>query len=232
MGNFLDLFPRTIYKLDGGRYSSYDTITNITFRVGIIREVMSNFAAYYEYVVKDGETPEILAEKFYDDPQAHWVILYANNIFDPQYDWPMDYRTFNAYIEAKYGSLEWPQINYHHYEKVVTRENQTDGITTVDRYIVNANTASEVYTSLLDDVPYDHWAGLEFAPVPINLQVGNKTVIETVSRNAVSYYDWEVEQNDNKRFIKVIKREYYPQIAAEFTALTNSSRVTNVRRLV
>ena len=55
MGKFLDLFPRTIYKLDGGRYSSYDTVTNITFRVGIIREVMNNLSAYYEYVVRDGD---------------------------------------------------------------------------------------------------------------------------------------------------------------------------------
>lgn len=232
MGKFLDLFPRTLYKLDGGKYSSFDTVTNITFRVGLVRETMSNFAAYYEYVVRDGETPESLADRVYGDPQGHWVILYANNIYDPFYDWPLDYKSFNAYIIDKYGSIESAQTTYHHFEKVVTRENATDNVTTVERFRVTQYNPINTYSALFDDVPIDTYTSLETAPVPINLSVGNKTVIETVERNAVSNYDWEREENDAKRNIKIIKKEYYSLILSEFDKLTDGVRNPFMRRLV
>ena len=231
MGNFLDLFPKTLYKLDGGQPSSYDTITNITFRVGVLREVMANHSSYYQYTISDGETPETLADRVYGNPQAHWIILYANNIFDPQYGWPLEGRVFNQYIIDKYGTMEWALTNWHHYEKVITRENTTDNIITVNRYQVNgANVALSMPTEL-DGVPYDTYSSLETAPVPVDLAIGGKTVHITTENNRVSYYDWEEEINEAKRNIRVIKKEYYGRILAEFDNLTRNAKNPFLRRL-
>ena len=227
MSKYLDLFPKTLYKLDGGKYSSYQTVTDITFRISIIQEVLANFSSYYSYVVKDGETPEILADRVYGDPQAHWIILYANNIYDPNYDWPLNYTSFHKYITKKYGSIENAQTTWHHYEKVVTRENQSDNITTTNRFLINAANVAETMGIA---VPYDTYASLETGYSATNI-VGSKTIIETVSNNRVSNYDWEVSQNDAKRFIKVIKKDFYPQIIAEFDTLTGETRNPNLRRL-
>ena len=228
MGTFFDLFPKTLYKLDGGRYSSYDTITDITFRIGILKEVMANYASYYQYVIPDGQTPENLADVVYGNPQAHWIIIYANDIYDPQYDWPMDYRTFNKYIVDKYGSLEWAKTNIHHYEKVITRENVTDNIITVNRYEINGANVAVNWTG---NVPYDTYESLEFAPEPIDLNVGNKTVHITTERDEISYYDWEIDQNEAKRNIKVIKKDYYSQIMSEYDNLTRNALNPFLRRL-
>lgn len=227
MGSYLDYFPRTLYKLGGEKYASFTTVTDITFRLAIIQEVLANFSSYFEYTIKDGETPEILADQFYGDPQAHWVILYANNIYDPQYDWPLNYDAFHKYIVDKYGSIETAQTTWHHYEKVITRENKTDNVVTVTRFQINP---VSVTTSTSVVLPYDTYASLETGYSATNI-VGGKTVIETVSNNRVSNYDYETEQNDARRFIKVIKKEYYPQIIREFDTLTDNVRNRGLRRL-
>ena len=41
--------------------------------------------------IDDGETPEVVAEKIYGDAGAAWVVLLANSIIDPQFEWPLNY---------------------------------------------------------------------------------------------------------------------------------------------
>lgn len=47
-----------------------------------------------------------------------------------------------------------------------------------------------------------------------------KTVTENVIGREVNTYDYEVELNESKRLIKIIKKEYYTQIMNEFNKLT------------
>jgi hypothetical protein len=231
MAKYLDLFPRILYKVGGNKYESFQTSTDITFRVAIIKNVLSNFSSYYEYVVLDGETPEILAEKVYGDPEAHWIILYANNIFDPQYDWPMNLDVFKKYIRNKYGSLEIAQTTWHHYNKVITRENITDNVITTTKFEINSANVATNLSTFTADLPYDTYESLEFGYSATNI-VGGKTVIETVSRERVSNFDYELELNEQRRNIKIIKKEYYSQIINEFDTLTGEARNPNLRRLV
>ena len=138
MSNFFDKFPLVRYTVDKQLFSEYDTVRNILFRVGIIKEVMEqNIDAYYYYTIRDSDRPETLAERVYGSPEAHWIILYANNIYDPYYDWPMETKAFEKYIIKKYGSLEWAKTNYHHYEKVIRRENPFAQVITTTRFEVN-----------------------------------------------------------------------------------------------
>ena len=233
MGNYLDLFPKIQYTLEGNdsQYPNYTTITDITYRIGMIKEVLTNFAAYTEYTVKEGETPEQLANRFYGDPEAYWIILYANNIYDANYGWPLSYKEFNAFIVSKYGSNETAQTTFHHYEKVITRENITDKVTTVTRFKVNQTAIATGGMSV--DLPYDTYASLEYSytaptePVVID----GKSIIEVVSRNRVTNYDYESELNETKRNIKVIKNSYYPQLISEFDKLTKNIRNASMRRL-
>ena len=155
MANFLDNFPRVNYDITRNKLTNYQIVTDITFRMRIIREVIENTAAYFEYVITDTDTPEILAEKVYGNPEAYWIILYANDIFDPQYDWPLNYRSFNNYIINKYGSTANAQGTIHHYEKVIERT--VDGITTTFRYDVNEERLTD---TAVPGVPYDSYDSL------------------------------------------------------------------------
>ena len=99
---FFDKFPVLAYDIAGKRLSNYQISTNIFFRIRILREILGNISAYYEYLVSDSDTPEILADKVYGNTEAHWLILMANNIIDAQYDWPLNTKNFNDYIIKKY----------------------------------------------------------------------------------------------------------------------------------
>lgn len=151
MTNFLDKFPLVRYTVDKKQLAELDTVRNVLFRVGIIKDVMeNNIDAYYLYSIRDSDRPETLAERIYGDAEAHWIILYANNIYDPYYDWPMDDRTFQKYIIKKYGSLEWAKTNYHHYEKVITRENPAAQVINTTKFEVNDRKLTDGIITIID----------------------------------------------------------------------------------
>lgn len=119
---FFDKFPKIKYDMNHSKIDAqFETVTNIFFRVAVIKETLNNLSSYHVYELDDGDTPEILAEKVYNDAGANWIIIYANKILDPQFDWPLDYDSFNKYIIGKYGSIEAAKTKIHHYEKLVTR---------------------------------------------------------------------------------------------------------------
>lgn len=225
---FFDKFPVLAYDIAGKKLSNYQVSTNIFFRIRILREILGNISAYYEYLISDTDTPEILADKVYGNPEAHWIILMANDIIDPQYDWPLNYKNFNNYIINKYGSIANAKTQIHHYEKVITREEQLTGIVTESRFTVNFDKLTDNTPS----VPYDYYENLpETQEVnTYNLENG-RTVTEIIRREAITYYDYESQLNDNKRSIKIIKPEYYGQILKEFEDLTNT-KPSYIRKLV
>jgi hypothetical protein len=230
MGKYFDKIPQLLYNIDGKQLSTYQTATNIFFRVRVIRNVLENVSAYYDYLVKDDDTPEILAEKVYGDSEAHWIILLSNQIIDPQYDWPLNESDFSEYIIGKYGSISNSKTSIHHYEKVITRENSIAGMATESRFIINQTklTANDM------DVPYDTYTTLpETQEVDTYNLDDNETVIQVIRRDAISCYDYEYDINEKRRAIKIIKPEYYGQIIREFNTLTGlNERTPYIRRLV
>ena len=202
------------------------------------------------YIIRDGDTPEILASKIYGDPQAHWMILYANDMLDAQYDWPLTSVVFPKYIADKYRSMAeadrgetledyevvaWTQDttnepSYHHYEKVVKLENQAAQVTTETRFIINKSLLTD---DELVGVPHDYYDDLADVQdvTPVNLTIDGQTVIQTVYRNKVTYYDYEDELNEAKRTIRIIKKEYYTQMNTEFGILTNRNTPSFLRRV-
>jgi hypothetical protein len=251
MSSFFDKFPTIPYQISGVRYSSFQTIRNLLFRTSIIREALTNSSSYIRYIIQDGDTPEILASKIYGDSQAHWMILYANDMIDAQYDWPLTSTVFPKYIADKYRSMAEDDIgpglqdyevvswtrdvdnvaSQHHYEKVVRRENRTELITEETRFIVNKSLLTD---DELVDVPHEYYDGLSDIQdyVPVNLEIDGQTIIETIYRNSVTYYDYEDQLNEAKRTIRIIKKEYYNQLNTEFGVLTNRNTPVFLRRVV
>lgn len=83
-------FPEFLYDF---RYGPYETKTSIvkdiTRNVRFRKEVLENIAVYDEYDIVDGETPEIIAEKIYGNPEYHWIIMLANQRYDYLSDFPL-----------------------------------------------------------------------------------------------------------------------------------------------
>ena len=116
-------FPVILYDSKEG--------TNLLRRVAIRSKVKTNVMFFDTYDVKEGETPEMIADKLYDDPQLHWVVMIVNNITDRYHEWPMSGNQFLDYVNEKYSNPE----GTHHYEI-----EQSSGDTTVKINIGTDNT--------------------------------------------------------------------------------------------
>ena len=116
---YFKMFPLIPYDAKGDGKPTL--MTDIFRRVKLTSNLTNQVVDFDYYNVQDGETPEMIAYKYYGDSQLHWTILVVNNIIDYYHDWPMSVQRFEQYIAEKYTN---PQA-IHHYEV-----NQTSGDTT------------------------------------------------------------------------------------------------------
>ena len=107
---YFNNFPVIPYDSEGNY--KFKDVTNLLRRVGLRAKVKTNTLLYDTYDVRNGETPESIADKLYNDSQLHWVVLMINNISDRFHDWPMTEAQFLEYINDKYDNLD----AIHHYE--------------------------------------------------------------------------------------------------------------------
>ena len=94
---YFEKFPTTFYTLDDQK--TVQIVRNIFLRLNINENIKNNLSLYDEYDVLDGETPEIVADKFYKNPQYHWLILHMNDILDPRFDWPLSTNNLIKYCQ-------------------------------------------------------------------------------------------------------------------------------------
>lgn len=204
MAKYFNFFPTTPYT-NSDESTAYDTVTNIISRFAFEKGLKENSSIFYPYTIQDGDTPEMIASKYYGSPEKHWIVLMFNDIIDPQYDWPLDQRTLITYINDKYSSngaanttpqtgIAWAQDvnNVKSYFKVVTRLSSKP---TKNQIVEKIQIDSTSYTNLNE------------SSIPYTLKDGS-TVTQTISKTYQTYYDYEVDLNDNKRKIRLLRAEY------------------------
>ena len=111
--SYFSRFPMMAYDMAGNE--NYKLLPNILRRVKLRSGIRSGSFLFDNYDVSDGERPEDIAFKYYDDPELHWVILMTNNITDRYYQWPLTQPQFQEHLKDKYGSGNEDAV--HHYEK-------------------------------------------------------------------------------------------------------------------
>ena len=108
-------FPKFQYDFAYGNDTKVSVVQDITRNIRFRRDVLANVSLYDEYDIVDGETPEIIAEKIYGNPEYHWVIMLANERHDYITDFPLPEYVLEKYIVDKYGGTRY---SIHHYENV------------------------------------------------------------------------------------------------------------------
>ena len=214
MASSFNFFPSTLYSVDSNN-NGLDIVTNITTRFAFEQSLKENTNAFYPYEIKDSDTPETIAYKIYGSSERHWIVLNFNDIIDPQYDWPLTYPNFIKYVNEKYAAngaanatvqsgLTWAQSqnNIHSYYQVNTRTSTAitaDSKTIKEKVRITAN----VYANVIVGTT--------------SYTLKNGTIInETVSKEKLTYYDYEMEENEAKRKIKLLKPEFATDVLEEF----------------
>lgn len=226
---YFEKFPKTLYTLDNRE--SVQIVTNMLLRVKINEELVNNYSAYDEYDIVDGETPEILAYKFYGDSNLHWIILHTNELLDPRFDWILGTNELYEYSLAKYDNIN----GVHHYENSsgrITNGNisltisTTSGFSAGSPIVSNQDTSVGFITSIPDSstvvVTTTKGGFVTGSQIVLssNSQVtSNITSTTIISGTPVTNFGYEQLQNETRRRIKLIKPIYIERITKQFDSL-------------
>jgi hypothetical protein len=173
-------------------------LTNLLQRVDIIPKLLNNPLVFYSYDIQENDTPEIIADKYYGDPYRYWLVLLANQITDPQWEWPLTSQQFNLYLNDKYSTvansntvLSYTQSTIQQYVKTITTTDSISSNTTSLSIIVDQPTYTLIQTGSTTQTFSD-----------------GSSITETITKNAVSIYDYEINLNESKRNIQLINKNY------------------------
>ena len=148
-------FPTIPYDSTGT--GEFKGVTNLLRRVGIRAKVKSNTMLYDTYDVRNGESPESIAFRLYDDAELHWVVLLVNDITDRFHDWPLTEAQFLQFIKDKYTNVD----AIHHYEI-----SQESGDTSLK---INIGTSNTDYPSATAITNYEYEQEVQDAKRKIRL---------------------------------------------------------------
>jgi len=123
MSNYFSYIPNFDYvnRIPGDQnISSYTEVKNLFLRVKLNSKIFSEISNFNKYIIRGDERPDNVAEKVYGDSNLDWVILLSNNIINIYDEWPMSNRTFELYMNKKYGVTKYDDI--HHYETTEVKD--------------------------------------------------------------------------------------------------------------
>jgi hypothetical protein len=155
MAKYFSAFPNIVFD--------NRILTDILVRIKAKESWLNNSSIYYDYLYKDSDRPEHIAQKYYGDESLHWIILITNNIFNPFFDFPMPYDTFYNYIEKKYktlgakvnlGGLEYamstpdPVFRYQKIVRITTLDQSDEKYYVIDKKTYTDLVFREVYSTV------------------------------------------------------------------------------------
>lgn len=198
MANYFRRLPDLDYpSLLNDKQSSSDTVRvkNLFRRVKLREDFFTSFVNFTKYKVIGDERPDNVAEKVYGNPDLDWVVLVCNNIIDIKNDWPMTELDLNTYLNEKYTPQQLAQI--HHYETIDWRDYENQQI------VAPGKVVDENFT--------------------VEYLVGNQ-IVKVSPIKSVSYFEWEVSKNDEKRNINVVDQNVLSFIISDFEKIMKYDR--------
>lgn len=193
---YFNTLPKVIYTENGVS----NVYTNLMSRVSVVPSFLKNPAIYYQYDIQETDTPEIIAAKYYGDSYRYWIVLFINQLSDPQWDWPLHPKAFEDYVTQKYSDVN-PRAIVHHYEKTVTQSNRTYLVDTVNTF-----TLGSIEYSQTDTQSYTKY-------------VGNEEILFKITKEVVSLYEYEQRLNESKRTINILNSTYVDEFEKQFKKL-------------
>ena len=182
MANYFKNLPRVNYDIFGTEPNNYRSVTNIMKRIKFKPKVLEDISDYYPYYVQEGERPDIISFQKYGSVAYAYLIMLINDIYDPNFDWPLSSQQFEQYIRNKYGTVESAMGTTKFYYQIIRAEVPRTGI---------AERIPEV-KFIVDETTYN--------------------ALDQTLRTTQTVYEWEDELNDNKRNIKLINSDFIQDI--------------------
>ena len=205
---FFSLIPDIEYDVKPIKFpytkSDYVTAKNFFRRFEINEDIFSYTATFNKYAVLDGETPEQVAKKAYDDPFLDWVILMTNNVINPLFDWPRSDNSIRKYCEKTYID-PYSEILYYKTREIKSGTSMSTDLTGKTIKI----------NALEGGLKVDE----KFYNTPFSFFDGNQVITMAGSEvcDPVNAYNHEIEENEKRREIYLLKGRFLDSFVREFT---------------
>lgn len=125
---FFDKFDQIKYDPTGEGVGK--DATNILNALLVKHNPIDNAVLWFYHTVTEGDSPEVLAFKYYGNTRYHWVIMFMNQVVDPFYDWTLDPQKFAAMVDARYGAGNAPKL--HHMTDLDNDDKRIDEVAQAD----------------------------------------------------------------------------------------------------
>lgn len=109
---FFNGFPYVEYDILGN--GEKNKIRNFLRRFDFTERVRKFGSIYTKWIIREEDTPQVIAHKLYNSTHYYWIILMINKMHDPTFDFPMTELELTAYVDRKYGVENRRAL--HHYE--------------------------------------------------------------------------------------------------------------------
>ena len=189
------MFPDMLYDAKGNGKDTF--MKDIFRRVKVKSNAKGNIVEFDYYDVQDGETPEMIAFKYYGDAELHWTILVINDIIDYYTDWPMSVQRFEQYMNDKYEN-----------PAAVMMYETTEVTDALGRQIVQAG------LRVPSNYQVTYYDGTASAGVTVN------------PVSPVTYYQYEERLNSEKEKINVIKPAYVEEFVRVYVSSLHKGGTT------
>ena len=186
------------------KYNNADVL-DITRRVKLANATRA--FNYHPYVVPEGNRPEDVAFEFYGDPKAVWLVLLSTEIIDPYTHWPKSQNDLESFIRKEYATQRDAAVasgytgNGEKDVKIWTEDLTTD--TNILRYKSNRVRESVAGGIYINNATYATGPALRADGVT-RIFPG----FVAAEWDPVRIYEHEFELNEDRRHIRLFKREY------------------------
>ena len=185
MSNYFKKLPDFEYvsRLPDSKISDYITVKNIFKKNELRPDILNDATVFTDYKIKGDDRPDNVAFELYEDSSLDWLVLLCNNIINIQTEWPLLQNDLDRFLLDKYGTYE--KLNeVRHYE---TKEKKdSNGVVMVPQGL---QVASDYSITYWDDTIRGY-------------------AVETDVPNPITNYQYEMDIENRKRNIKVLKGIY------------------------
>ena len=201
MAHYFRSVPNFNYvsRLPNAKINDYIQIKNFFRRGKIFEEIFNELAFFEKYNIEGDEKPYNVAQKIYGDSTLDWVIFLSNNYLSVQDEWPLSQDSFDKVMIQKYGSYEALYQGIHHYETIEVKDSRgrillPEGTKVNSTWKTNGN-----FIETSGACSYEYYD----SDLEVTVSIPSTELV-----NSVTNYDYEINKEERKREIFLLKAQY------------------------
>ena len=195
---FFNSQPDFYYPYKGGVKLSKNLFRRVRFRDNL----NALYVASTRYTIKQGETPEQVANKQYGSPDWYWTILILNNIIDIRSDWPVSDYELDSAIEKNYGDTQ-DDIRFWETKEIFEGNN----------LVLEGGVIIEYNQSTSAQQVVGYYPSYTFTTPTGSLLSGSQVMTPITNR------EFEYRENEKKKEIFLIRPEFLTTMEEEIATL-------------